>query len=248
MTGLLRAGVWLLAILVVWQAAVFLFEPPHYILPGPGRVAHRLIADYPLLLRHGRITLTEICLGLLLGTALGMSTALVMRLFPAAQQLIQPVLIVSQALPVFAIAPLLVLWFGYGLGSKVAMTTLIIYFPVASSLHDGLGRTEPGLIDLARLWHADRFQQIALFRLPSAVPALISGMRVAVTVAPIGAVVGEWVGASSGLGFLMLRASSRFQTDQVFASLFVLAVIGLVLRSGFDLAVSRYAAWVVETP
>jgi putative hydroxymethylpyrimidine transport system permease protein len=162
-----------------------------------------------------------------------------------------PLLVVSQAIPVFAIAPLLVLWFGYGIASKVAMAALIIFFPVAANFLDGLRRTEPGWLDLARtmtvgrpgaalriLWH---------IRVPAALPALASGLRVAAAVAPIGAVVGEWVGSSAGLGFLMLHANARLQIDLMFAALLTLALFALVLYFTVDRGLTALIAWQRET-
>ena len=129
-----------------------------------------------------------------------------------------PLLVVSQALPVFALAPLLVLWLGYGMASKVAMAVLIIFFPVTAAFLDGLRRTEPGWLELARTMDARPLAILAQIRVPAALPALASGLRVAAAVAPIGAVIGEWVGSSAGLGYLMLHANARMQVDLMFAA------------------------------
>jgi putative hydroxymethylpyrimidine transport system permease protein len=148
---------------------------------------------------------------------------------------------------VFALAPLLVLWLGYGLGSKVAMATLIIYFPVASAFLDGLRRTEPGWLDQARVMNAGRLATLWHLRLPAALPALASGLRVAAAVAPIGAVVGEWVGSSAGLGYLMLHANARMQIDVMFAALALLAVFSVALYRLVDTAMRRLVSWQAET-
>jgi len=154
-----------------------------------------------------------------------------------------PVLLISQAVPVFAIAPLLTLWLGFGLGSKIAMATLIIFFPVATAFYDGLRRTEPGLLDLAHSMDATPAATLWRLRVPAALPALASGLRVAAAVAPIGAVVGEWVGASAGLGYMMLHANGRSQTDVMFAALFVLALMALALWFTVDLLLRRSIPW-----
>ena len=154
-----------------------------------------------------------------------------------------PVLVASQAVPVFALAPLLVLWLGYGLASKVAMATLIIYFPVTVSFFDGLRRTDPAWIDLARSMSASPWAILRHVRIPAALPALASGLRVAVAVAPIGAVVGEWVGASAGLGYMMLHANGRMQTDVMFAALLTLAILSVGLYFATDLALRRLLTW-----
>ena len=154
---------------------------------------------------------------------------------------------ISQALPVFALAPVLTLWLGYGLFSKVAMATLIIYFPVTAAFYDGLRATEPGWVDFARTVGATPRSVLRHIRIPAALPAFGSGLRVAAAVAPIGAVVGEWVGSSAGLGYLMLHANGRMQIDLMFAALAVLAIIGLVVYFATDLLLRRLTRWQTET-
>jgi putative hydroxymethylpyrimidine transport system permease protein len=178
---------------------------------------------------------------------LGTATGLCLAASEAARRWLHPVLVASQALPVFALAPVLVLWFGYGPGSKIAMAVLIIYFPLTASLYDGLRRTDPNLLDIARLAGATPLQRLRYVRLPSALPAFGSGLRVAAAVAPIGAVVGEWVGASRGLGYLMLHANARMQVDVMFAALFVLAAMAVALYAAVDRAARALTPWQTET-
>ncbi len=232
--GIARPAAVLVAALLLWQAVVSLLAVPAFILPGPGRVAATLVAKAGFLVEHAAVTGFEIVAGLVVGTLAGVMTALVMSRFLLARQLVYPLVVVSQALPVFAIAPLLVIWLGYGLASKVTMAAIIIYFPIASAFFDGLGRTDPGLLDLARIAGASRLQTLLAIRVPAALPALGSGLKVAAAVAPIGAVVGEWVGASKGLGFVMLHANARMQTDVEFAALAVLAALALIFRFAVD--------------
>ena len=156
-----------------------------------------------------------------------------------------PILVLGQTIPVFALAPLLVLWFGYGL-SKVVMAILIIYFPVTAALFEGLRRTEPGWLDLARMG-AGRLRTLYHLRLPAALPAFGSGLRIATAVAPIGAVVGEWVGSSAGLGYLMLHANARLQIDLMFAALIVLMAIALALYVTVDRLLVRAMPWAPVT-
>jgi len=230
-----------------WQGLVTLFAPPPYILPGPVQVLTALAENWTYLFENAAITALEIGLGLLAGIGLGVATALSMAAFPALTRVVLPVLIVTQALPVFAIAPLLVLWFGYGLASKVVMATLIIYFPVASAFFDGLRRTDPGLLDLADLYRVAPLQRLLQFRLPAALPGLVSGVRVAAAVAPIGAIVGEWVGSSAGLGFVMLHANARIQTDVMFAALFILAAMAVALRLLIEFLTRDLVSWAPES-
>jgi len=241
--SLLRPVIILLTLVGLWQAAVWISGAPAYILPGPARVAAMLVARWPELLEHATLTLAEIVLGLALGTLLGMASALVIAWFRPARHWLMPVLVVSQAIPVFALAPILVLWLGYGMASKVAMATLIIYFPVTAAFFDGLRRTEPGWLDLARTMGGSRLSILRHIRIPAALPALTSGLRVATAVAPIGAVVGEWVGSSGGLGYLMLQANARMQIDLMFAALFVLGVFAVGLYYAVDWALRRALPW-----
>lgn len=234
-------------LIAVWQVTVWLTGAPHYILPGPARVFAALAAHAQLLTEHALTTAAEILLGLALGTILGAASAIAMDYARTVRLWLMPVLVVSQAVPVFALAPLLVLWLGYGVVSKVAMATLIIFFPVTAAFLDGLRRTEPGWMDLAQSMGASRWRALRHIRMPAALPAFASGLRVATAVAPIGAVVGEWVGSASGLGHLMLQANARMQTDLMFAALFVLAVLAIALYFAIDLLLIRALPWVAET-
>lgn len=243
----LRGIVVIAGLIALWQAVVTVTGVPEFILPPPLDVAKALVADASLLAEHAAITLAEILIGLACGAALGMATALAMAAWRPARDWILPVIIASQAIPVFALAPILVLWLGFDLWPKIAMATLIIYFPVASAFFDGLRRTDPGYLDLARTMGAARGTMLRRIRFPAALPALASGLRVGVAVAPIGAVVGEWVGASAGLGHLMLHAKARTDTPRMFAALIVLAVIGVVLYLAADRLLRHAVAWHAES-
>ncbi|MGE0152899.1 MAG: ABC transporter permease [Reyranellaceae bacterium] len=235
------------ALLAFWEAGTWLGDVPFYMLPPPSRVAGALFDNAGLLLSHAAATLAEIVLGLVVGTLLGCLSGLALARFAAARKLLLPVLVVSQAIPVFALAPILVLWLGFGLASKIAMAALVIYFPIASAFYDGLRRTEPGWLELARTMSASPAAILLQIRLPAALPALASGLRVAAAVAPIGAVIGEWVGAASGLGYLMTLSMGRGQTDMAFAALFVLAVLGLTLFYAVDAGLRRLVPWQRES-
>jgi len=234
------------AMLVLWQAAIIIFAPPPFMLPSPLRVWRTLVARPELITRDAATTLTETLMGLATGAIAGAGLALVMAFSPLVRRVLMPILVVSQAFPVFAIAPLLVLWFGFGIGSKIVMATIAIFFPVASAFHDGLTRTEEGLLDLAHLYRVGRLRELTFFRIPAALPALASGLRVAAVYAPVGALIGEWVGASSGLGYAMLMANGRAQTDVVFAALALLAAMAVLLRAAVDVATRRIAPWAPE--
>jgi len=230
-------------LLFLWHILVSITGVPHYILPGPFPVGKSMLQNWPVLSTHLLTTMIEILAGLIIGTLLGCSCALTMILSPHLKRWMLPILVVSQAIPVFALAPILVLWLGYGLASKIAMAVLIIFFPVASSFYYGLRRTDPDLLELARIMEAGTLSTLRYIVIPSAMPAFASGLRVAVAVAPIGAVVGEWVGSSAGLGFYMLHANARMQVDKMFAALALLSVASLILYFSVDLILNKLIYW-----
>ena len=157
-----------------------------------------------------------------------------------------PLLLISQALPVFALAPILVLWLGYGMASKIAMALLIIFFPVTASFYQGMRRTSPELLELARIMGAKPSAILRYIVVPSGLPSFAAGVRMAAAVAPIGAVVGEWVGSSSGLGFYMIHANGRMQIDRMFAALVLLAGLSLLLSFIVDRLLARLIFWEPE--
>ena len=230
MISAVKSGIAAMAgLIVIWQLVVSLTGVPRFILPPPYLVGVSFIENFELIAEHTLVTLNEIMFGLAIGITLGIVTALQFEMSPVAKFFLKPVLIFSQAVPVFALAPVLTLWLGYGMISKVTMAVLIIYFPVASALHDGLTRTPSGLSDLARVMNARPLRLLFLIKLPAAMPNLLSGVRLAAVYAPIGAVIGEWVGSSHGLGYLMLLANGRVKTDLMFAALFTLGFLSMSL-------------------
>lgn len=233
-------------LVLAWQIVVWVTGAPRFILPGPVEVAETWVERAPVILSHAGITIAEILIGLVVGVILGLSTAILLTAARGLRPWLMPVLVVSQAIPVFALAPILVLWLGYGMASKIAMAALIIFFPVTSALYDGLRRVEPAWIDSARTLGCSGWRMFARVRLPAALPAFASGLRVATAVAPIGAIVGEWVGSSGGLGYLMLHANGRMQTDLMFAALLTLAVLAVTLYFAVDLILRRMTPWQVE--
>jgi putative hydroxymethylpyrimidine transport system permease protein len=237
----------LVFVLGVWEGAVRAFDVPSYLLPAPSRVAVTLVTRFGLIWPDALVTFGEMVGGLLIGVGAGIAAALLMARAPLVERALGPILVVTQALPVFAIAPLLVIWLGFGLASKLAMAALIIFFPVSTNFLDGLRRTDENLVDLARLHGASRRDLLLLIRVPSALPALCSGLRIAAANAPIGAIIGEWVGSSAGLGLMMLHANARMQTDTVFAGLAVLVAFSIALWAAVGALTRRLVAWAPET-
>jgi putative hydroxymethylpyrimidine transport system permease protein len=242
-----RPIVTILVFLGAWWVVAQFTDVPSFMLPNPQSVAVALWTQRGLLFWNTLTTLAEILLGLFFGTLLGAVSALGIVFSPVLQRWLMPVLVLSQAIPVFALAPLLVLWFGFGMESKVIMAVLIIYFPVAANFADGLRRTEPGWLDLGRTMGASPYAIMRHVRLPAALPAFASGLRVATAIAPIGAVIGEWVGASSGLGYVMINANARIQTDVMFAALLILAVLAIALYVLVDHLLRRLLYWSPES-
>ncbi|WP_298296055.1 ABC transporter permease [uncultured Litoreibacter sp.] len=239
-------AIWALLLgLALWQGIVWITSAPHFILPSPWRVAQAAFNSREVIAENALVTLTEVLLGLFIGTVLGALTAIQLAMSRTARRLMLPILVFTQAVPVFALAPVLTLWFGYGIGSKIVMAVLIIYFPVTSAFHDGLSRVDRGLLDLARTMGATPMQIMRRIKIPAALPSLGSGLRLAAVYAPIGAVIGEWVGASKGLGYLMLLANGRAKIDLMFASLIALAVMTVILHKSVGLLATQlehYAA------
>ncbi|MGI9484907.1 MAG: ABC transporter permease [Geminicoccaceae bacterium] len=233
--------------LALWQLVVWATGVPRFMLPPPLEVLKTLGSHAGLLMQHALVTSGEIVLGLLLGVLIGGASALTMALIPALQPWMLPPLVLGQAIPVFALAPILVLWLGYGMASKVAMAVLIIYFPVTAALFDGLRRTDPGWLDLASTMGASPLRTLWHLRLPAALPAFGSGLRIAAAIAPIAAVVGEWVGSGAGLGYLMLHANGRMQTGLMFAAMVVLMLMALGLYLAVDRLLIRLTPWAPQT-
>jgi len=218
-----------LSILAVWQSVVWIAAPPPFILPDVPRVFAALWNNRALIGTHTVITLTEIALGLIFGGSFGIISAILLAQSSRARILVRPLLVFTQALPVFALAPILNLWMGFGMTPKVVMATLIIYFPITSAFFDGLMRTPVGYLDLAKTMQAKSGQILWRIRIPAALPSLASGFKLAAVYAPIGVVIGEWVGSANGLGYLMLLANGRAKIDLMFAAMLMLGVISVTL-------------------
>ncbi|MFK5998080.1 MAG: ABC transporter permease [Rhodobacterales bacterium] len=235
--GLLSA----LVLIAAWQLLVLVTGVQDFILPPPLKVAKALWLYREIIFENAQITIIEVLLGMALGTALGIVTALHLATSSTARAILRPILVFSQAIPVFALAPILVLWFGYGIWSKIIMAVLIIYFPVTSAFFDGLMKTPAGYLDLAKTMGATHARTLWHIRFQAALPALGSGLRLAAVYAPFGAVIGEWVGASKGLGYLMLLANGRIKIDLMFATLIVLAVLTVALHLIVDILARKLA-------
>jgi putative hydroxymethylpyrimidine transport system permease protein len=223
----------------LWAGLVWATGAPHLIPPGPDRVAAALVGNAAMIAHHAQATFLQLGAGLALGTALGALTARELAAFPCLRRVARPMLVFAQAVPVFALAPLLTLWLGFGPASKIAAAALVVYFPVASCFFDAPMRLPQALPDLARAAGASRLREMVWLRVPNATPGLASGLRLVAVYARFGAVIGEWVAASRGLGYLMLLSNGRAQIDLMFAALIALAAGSVAVF----FAVDRAARW-----
>lgn len=223
-----RSGIYSgLLLLALWQLLAVLSHWHRFLLPSPMDVIESLWQHRELLLNACIPTLIETLLGLILGVCCGMLFALLLALFNPLRQLCLPLLAISQALPIFALAPLIILWFGFGLNSKILVIVLMLFFPVASAFDDGLQRTPPSQQEYAQSVNCPSWRLLLQLRFAYALPGLTTGLRLAACYAPMGAIIAEWVGASQGLGALMLQANAQLDTALVFACMVVLVLMTL---------------------
>jgi len=227
----------------LWEGAVYLWHIPSYLLPAPSSIIKIMWVRWALLLQHGVVTLGEIALGFLLALIGGIALALAIHSSRIIERALMPLLIASQVIPVFAIAPLLILWFGYGIGSKVVMAAIIVFFPIAINTVAGLNAADPDTISLLRILEATPSQILLKVRIPQALPFVFSGLKIGVAVSVIGAVIGEWVGARQGLGYLMIHANAQLQVNLVFAAIFWLSIMGVSLYALVGLLERRLIRW-----
>ena len=216
-------------ILAVWEAACLTLDIPDFILPRPTRIALVAITRSDILLPHAAITALEVLLGISISLLVAVPLSITMFAHPSLENAIAPFLVASQAVPVFAIAPLLVVWLGYGIASKVLMAAVIIFFPITVNLLEGFKSCDHEYRVLFQLMGAGFWQTMRLLYGLWALPQFFSGLKVGVSVATIGAVIGEWVGAQQGLGYLMIQANARLKVDLVFAAILWLSLMGLAL-------------------
>ena len=241
--GMFRILVTFIVIIVFWYIICLLFELPSFILPSPDLVAIALFNNFSEILNHSSITLLEILLSLFFGIVLGSFFAVLISLSKRLKRWIMPLLLASQSIPVFALAPILVLWFGYGISSKVVIGTIIVFFPIASNFSDALNKIPKEYIHAGKTLGFSKLQIFKLIKLPNALPGLFSGIRVGACFAPIGAVVGEWIGGSHGLGSYMIYSNARLQIDNMFAALIILIIITISLYHFIDLILKKLIWW-----
>jgi NitT/TauT family transport system permease protein len=219
----------LIGAIIIWYAVVVVFKVPRYILPLPADVYHRIAEDFSFLLWHSFVTTGETLGGFALSIALGIPIAIALVASRTLDRALMPWLILSQTFPKVALAPLIVVWFGLGIWPKLLVTFLVAFFPIVISTIVGLRSAEREMIELAQSMRASRLQMFWHFRMPLALPNIFAGLKVSVAFAVVGAVIAEWVGASAGLGYLLMRANGMLDTTLLFAVLAALMIIGVAL-------------------
>lgn len=222
----------ILAILIIWQILSATKIVPSYMLPSPVEVVKAFIIDFPLLMQHAKVTLLEAFLGLSLGVLLGFVVAVSMDRFKFVHKSIYPLLVITQTIPTVAIAPLLVLWLGYGMAPKVTLIVIVTFFPIAIGLLDGFKSADPDAIMLLKSMDASKMQIFKHIKLPSSLSHFFAGLRISASYSIVGAVIAEWLGGFAGLGVYMIRVKKSYSFDKMFAVILLISIISLLLMSG----------------
>ena len=225
----LPAAALLVALIVVWEVWVTVRDTPAFVLPAPSRIWQAFLANRNLLGTHVAVTTFEAVFGLVVGAAIGVVLALIVATWPLARRVVYPIIVASQTVPMIILAPLLVLWFGFGLVPKVVVVALITFFPVVIATVGGLLGADPELIDLVRSMGGHRADILRHVVVPSAVASFFDGLRIAATYTVAGAVIAEWTGAQNGLGIYITRSQASFRVDQVFVAVAIVALLSTAL-------------------
>jgi NitT/TauT family transport system permease protein len=238
----LPAAAFLVLLVVAWELYVRIFDVHDFILPAPSAIAEVIASQYPSLLRHTWVTTYEILLGFLIGNVLAVVMAVIIVTWRVAERIFYPLIIASQTIPKIAIAPLFLIWLGSGLEPKVVITAIVCFFPTVVNTVQGLRAVDPNAVDLLRLVAASRWQVFSKLQFPTALPYFFAGLKISIALAVIGAIIGEWVGASQGLGYLVMYGSQTLRTDLMFAALVFIAILGMALYLVVVL-VERLVSW-----
>jgi putative hydroxymethylpyrimidine transport system permease protein len=234
-------GLWQLA--SEWDVLANLLNVQDFLVPSPSQIAQSLWEDRSLLADNAWVTLKEVVLGFALAVVLGLAFAVAMHLSETVRRAFYPLIVASQTVPVIAIAPILVVWFGFGIGPKLAIIALVCFFPITVNALDGLRSVDADQVKMMRTLDAGRWQILRRVEAPSALPFAFSGAKIAVAVAVIGAVFGEWSGSDSGLGYLMIQAQGQLLTARLFAAIVVLSAMAIALFGLLAFAERRLVSW-----
>ena len=217
-------------LLLFWESAVRLLSVPLYVIPSPLKVLQTLFAELPTLFAHGRVTVMEAAAGIAISLALALLLGIVMDCFPLFRHGLYPVFVVTQTIPMIVLAPILIIYMGFGAAPKILTVILMCFFPVVVSFSDGLSQVNEEYVHLIRSYGAGKWDAYRLVKIPAALPPLLSGLRVAATYSVSGAVVGEWIGSQEGLGYYLLRVKNSYMLDKVFACVLVIIFLSLCMN------------------
>lgn len=233
-------------LLMLWQIATSTGMIARYMLPSPGDVIKAFVEDFPLLMANAGVTLLEAFIGLFMGILTGFIMAVVMDSFHRAYQMFYPLIVLTQTVPTVAIAPLLVLWFGYEMLPKVILIVIVTFFPIAVSLLDGFRAVDKDMVSLMRTMGAGKMQIFWHVKFPGALRPFFASLRIAVSYAVVGAVISEWLGGFNGLGVYMIRVKKAFSFDKMFAVIFLISALSLVLMWVVDILQKKCMPWEKE--
>ncbi len=233
----------LVLFILAWQCATWLWQIESYLLPSPADVLRAGVEARGLLSNHVQQTLRETLLGFGLALLVGVVLAVTIDLSAFLRKALYPLLVISQTVPIMTLAPLLVIWLGYTIWPKIIVVALMCFFPIVVTTVDGLSSADPEMLALLQSMGATRRQVFRIVRVPGAIPALFSGIRIAVTYSVVGAIIGEWVGASQGLGVFMLRAANSFRTDWVFVAIALCSLLSILLFTVVSVAERLALPW-----
>lgn len=242
-TGRLNAIAAVLVILVIWQAVSSLGIVPGYMLPSPIQVLQAFIQEFPLLMENSGVTLTEAFIGLFCGVAFGFVMAVLMDRFEGLYQAFYPLIVLTQTIPTVAIAPLLVLWFGYEMLPKIVLIVIATFFPITVGVLDGFRSADQDMMNLLRSMGAGGFRIFRYVKLPGAMNQFFAGLRISAAYSVVGAVISEWLGGFSGLGVYMTRVKKAFAFDKMFAVIFLVSFISLLLMKLVDYLQKKCMPW-----
>ena len=229
--------------ILVWEFLVWVNNVPAYRLPAPSAIFSEFIDSFGLLMYHAATTLIEASAGFVLGVLLAVCFSVAMSMVKPVKQMFYPFMIVSQTIPLVVLAPLLAIWFGFGIIPKIIMSVIVVFFPVTVSLTEGLETYDTDLVDLMKVLKASKWQIYKTVRIPGALPAFFAGMKISAAYCVMGAVISEWTGASRGLGIYLSRAMSSFETAALFANIVVIVILSLVLFKIVDVAEKKAVPW-----
>jgi NitT/TauT family transport system permease protein len=238
----------LLALLALWQLAVMVLDVPEYVLPSPVSIFEHLALPQPDAnynwSRHIGATVTEVLIAFVVTAVVGFVIAVILTWSRTVRELTMPALIFLNSLPIIALAPIIVLWFGYGLGTNVLIGFLVAFFPLVINVSQGLSRVEEDLLDLVRYMNASKWQVFVKIRFPKSLPYLFSGLKICSTMVVVGAIVGEFIASDRGLGYIIINSQYTMNTPPIFAALFVVSAIGVGLFGLVSLAERLLMPWI----